>query len=286
MDHQLAKAKVNLALHVIGKKQNGFHELDSLVCFPQFGDQVTCRRSSVSSLSISGDFSNKISVSGNLILKTLRKITTTNKSLSVHLEKNIPLSAGLGGGSADAAAVIRSYVKLWGKLNLNTTDISNLGADVPVCMKSSFQNMQGIGQKIYQLKSKLSFHILLVNSGYPISTKEVFSKINCTNNSKLEKLSKFDNLDQLIKYLNRQRNDLEVAAQVVDPNLSSIKDYVRKICGCKLVRISGSGGTVFGIFESRLEVLEACRRLNLERKGWWAISSLVNLADSGYDIAT
>ena len=109
--------------------------------------------------------------------------------MSVHLEKNIPVSAGLGGGSADSAAVIRAYKNLWGEGLIAERDTSTLGADVPVCIDSSFQRMKGIGEDVKKLKSTLSFYLLLVNSGDSISTKEVFLNLKFSNNPKLENLT-------------------------------------------------------------------------------------------------
>ncbi len=283
---QTARAKVNLALHVISKRSDGFHELDSLVCFPLFGDEIICTKSPVPNLSISGKFSDQISVANNIILKILNEISSSNRSLSVHLKKNIPIASGLGGGSANAAAVIRSYINLWGGENFQENTFVKFGADIPVCISSSFQRMRGIGEKIEHLKSDLSFYILLVNDGNQIPTKNVFSKVEQKHRSKLDKLFKFRNLSDLVKYLNDQRNDLEEVACNLDGNLRPMITYLWKLPGCKLVRLSGSGGTVFSIFESRMAAIEAFRKILVEKRRWWAVYSPVDLADPGYHIVT
>ena len=286
MEYQLAKAKVNLALHVVSRRKNGFHELDSLVCFPNFGDKIICRKNSVPNLSISGNFKRNVPKVNNIIIKTLRKIPLANRNMSVHLEKNIPVSAGLGGGSADSAAVIRAYKNLWGEVLIAERDTFTLGADVPVCIDSSFQRMKGIGENVKKLKSTLSFYLLLVNSGDPISTKEVFLNLKFSNNPKLENLTSFRNMKDLVLYLKRQRNDLETAAFSINSNLEETKAYIGAQKGCKLARLSGSGGTIFGIFDNKIEAFEAYQKVKQENFFWWACCSPVSLANSRYDIAT
>ncbi len=286
IDHQLAKAKVNLALHVTSKRSDGFHNLDSLVCFPQVGDRIICRKSSVPKLFISGKFREDLSATNNIITRVLREISSSNRTVSVHLEKNIPVSAGLGGGSADAAAVIRAFTNLWEGSRVGEKDILAFGADVPVCMESTFQHMQGIGEKVKRIRSKLNFHLLLVNSGDPISTKEVFQNLIANRNPKLEKFSNFYHLRDLVSYLKRQRNDLEQAAFSFNSNLEFTKCYLEGIKGCLLARLSGSGGTVFGIFEKKVEAFEAYRRIKKEKKSWWVFCAPVNLADPGCNITT
>ena len=283
---ETARAKVNLALHVVNKRRDGFHELDSLVCFPSFGDEIICERSSVPTLSISGRFSTQLPVANNIILKILNEISSSNRSLSVHLKKNIPVAAGLGGGSADGAAVIRSFISLWGENYFHEKNFVKFGADIPVCLNSSFQRMMGLGEKVQKLKSDLEFYILLVNTGNQISTKEVFSRVEPKYRSKLDKMSKYDQLSGLISYLKKQRNDLEEVACNLDYNLRYVINYLQKLPGCEIVRLSGSGGTIFSIFESRMATIEAYRKILVEKKYWWVSFSAVNLADPGHNIIT
>ena len=286
VDVQIARAKVNLALHVVSRRNDGFHELDSLVCFPEFGDEISSRRDAVGTLLVSGEFGKKISETNNLVLKALNKISLPNKKMSVHLKKNIPVAAGLGGGSADAAAIIRSFSNLWGHIDITMSDLVQIGSDVPVCLDSSFQRMRGLGNNLKRLKSNIRFFILLVNSGTSISTNDVFSQLVATQNSKLEKFDNFTKFLDLANYLKRQRNDLEKAAFKIDPNLVIMKNYIGKMRGCSLARLSGSGGTIFGIFETQIDAFEALRIVKEEKKLWWARCCPVNLARSGYDIVT
>ena len=161
--HSISRVKVNLYLHVIGKRKDGYHNLDSLVAFPNIGDKIEIYPSKNINLTITGRLKKELSTKENLILKASKLFKNNKNGADIHLNKNIPISAGLGGGSSNAAVVLKLLSKLWNLPLPSIQDIVLLGADIPVCMDWRLQRMQGIGDNTSFISSQGHLWILLLN---------------------------------------------------------------------------------------------------------------------------
>ena len=161
--HSISRVKVNLYLHVIGKRKDGYHNLDSLVAFPNIGDKIVIYPSKNINLTITGRLKKELSTKENLILKASKLFKNNKMGADIHLNKNIPISAGLGGGSSNAAVVLKLLSKLWNVPLPSIQDIVLLGADIPVCMDWRLQRMQGIGDNTSFISFQGHLWILLLN---------------------------------------------------------------------------------------------------------------------------
>jgi 4-diphosphocytidyl-2-C-methyl-D-erythritol kinase len=277
-----ARSKVNLFLHVTGKRNDGYHLLESLVVFPEWGDRITVKKGKSITLEVTGPFSQLIgSTEENLAFKAahlLKREGGSNEGARIVLEKNLPVAAGIGGGSADAAAVLKSLNVLWniGFSNNRLGQIGlALGADVPVCLYGKPAMMSGIGEQISGLREFPKFNILLVNPGISASTGDVFSQLTIS-----EKITSSDDFSgrtarELFIGLAAMRNDLEAPALEVAPVIDAVLSSIKEQKGCHLARMSGSGATCFGLFEEE-EAAEMAARDILERHpDWWVQAAAV-----------
>ncbi|MCC3303381.1 4-(cytidine 5'-diphospho)-2-C-methyl-D-erythritol kinase [Sneathiella sp. HT1-7] len=278
-----ARSKVNLFLHVTGKRNDGYHLLESLVVFPEWGDRITVKKGKSITLEVTGPFSQLIgSTEENLAFKAahlLKREGGSNEGARIVLEKNLPVAAGIGGGSADAAAVLKSLNVLWniGFSNNRLGQIGlALGADVPVCLYGKPAMMSGIGEQISGLREFPKFNILLVNPGISASTGDVFSQLTIS-----EKITSSDDFSgrtarELFIGLAAMRNDLEAPALEVAPVIDAVLSSIKEQKGCHLARMSGSGATCFGLFEEE-EAAEMAARDILERHpDWWVQAAAVD----------
>lgn len=202
---ETASAKINLALHVTGRRQDGYHLVDSLVCFTAFGDTVRMSPGPLA-LEVDGPFAPGLVDADNLCLKAAR---LAGASVSMRLTKQIPVASGIGGGSADAAAVLRGLVRMGKPLPDN---LHKLGADVPVCLSPQPAHMRGIGDQIARLPALPPLHLVLVNPGVPLSTPQVFAALNRRDNAPLPPIPAFADAASLIGWLRGTSNDLEAPA--------------------------------------------------------------------------
>jgi len=263
---ELARAKVNLSLHITGKREDGYHLLDSIVVFPDVGDVISVADSG---FTISGPFAKGLSTSDNLVL---RAASLMEESCGLHLEKNLPVASGIGGGSADAAAALRLLAR-GSKLAL--PDGASLGADVPACQISRPLRMQGIGEKLTLLPELPDFAILLVNSGEPVSTPAVFGALEHVENPASPPLPSGLSLKGFFAFLRDQRNDMQQAAAELCPSISNVLAALQEQDGCELARMSGSGGTCFGLFKTLEEAEEAGAKIGAENPEWWVAAAQV-----------
>ena len=264
-----ARAKVNLCLHVTGQRADGYHLLDSLVAFADFGDFLTFVPHEAVSLTIDGPFSGGLAgAQDNLILQAAR-CYQAGTGCAIHLQKNLPLAAGIGGGSADAAAALHGLASIW-QLPLPEAQVQlSLGADVPVCVFGQPARMRGTGGDITALHGLPDLPVVLVNPGTGISTQKVFCNLTGKSNDPVadwpqEKLS----LPQTIDWLARQRNDLETTAIRSDPIIADVLAAL-ELTDAGLARMSGSGATCFGIFNQRSFAERAAQTIAAEHPGWW-----------------
>jgi 4-diphosphocytidyl-2-C-methyl-D-erythritol kinase len=274
-----AAAKINLTLRVIGRRADGYHELESLVAFADVADVLTLHAGAEDGLEVSGPFAGKSGlVADNLVLRAigaLRQHIAGLKAGRFLLEKNVPVAAGLGGGSADAAAALRLIARA-NDVALDDprlmTAARAVGADVPVCLDSRPRIMRGVGDL---LSGSLELPVLpavLVNPGVPLATRDVFDKFaGGQGGSGLADVPRA--FDALIECLKQHGNDLTPAASACAPVVAEVLAVLNEMSGVRLVRMSGSGPTCFALFATQREAAAAAQRLNAERKNWWVQSA-------------
>ncbi len=282
-----ACAKINLALHVTGRRNDGYHLLDSLVVFADYGDELCLSPATKTSLAISGPFGAGLETENdNLILRAHRVLSDALKTqlppTRFNLVKNLPVSSGIGGGSADAAAALRGLIKLW-RLDVTESLVAEcalkLGADVPVCLKNTTCQMQGIGEIISPIKNFAPLYIMLVNSGVTISTPSIFSQLNLeVGQAAFSKLSPFEHLDsqtQWINWLKATRNDLQEAAQQQSDEVAQTLAAIQGSDNLLFSRMSGSGATCFGLYAHLDQAQKACAAIKRDHPQWWAVAAPV-----------
>ena len=272
-----APAKINLTLHVTGQRDDGYHFLDSLVVFASVGDRLTLTDSGVAGLSVTGPFAPDVPTGpDNLVM---RAAALLGAGAHIHLEKNLPVASGIGGGSADAAAVVRGLARLYGLPIPKTSTLIGLGADVPVCMISQPVRMTGVGENLARVRGgAVRLPMVLVNPMVPLSTPEVFRRLARKDNAPMEDLGSWpDTTLGIANWLSRQRNDLQDPARAVAPVISDVLDALSATKGCLLTRMSGSGATCFGIFSEDDLAEAAARDLEGRFTGWWIKQSLASL---------
>ncbi len=264
-----APAKVNLYLHVTGKRADGYHLLDSLAVFPEVGDLVEVEAAEALSLSLGGAFGAALQAEpDNLLLRAARALVP-GRGARLRLEKNLPVASGIGGGSADAAAALRALSALWGINNADLTGIAlQLGADVPVCLASRPARMQGIGEILSPAPSLPEFGIMLVNPGVAVPTPAVF-KARTGDFSPAPALpAMWPSAAAMTDDLRRCTNDLQVAAISLQPVIGEVLAALSALPGSLLARMSGSGATCFALFNTQAEAQTAAALL-AARSGWW-----------------
>lgn len=272
----IARSKVNLYLHVTGKRADGYHLLESLVVFPEFGDRITIQKGKELTLEVRGPFAHLIGdTEENLVLKAAHLLKTecrTDEGAHITLEKNLPVAAGIGGGSADAAAALKILNQLWG-IDLSDDKLSRiglvLGADVPACLFGKPAIMAGIGERISGIQEFPKFFMLLVNSGNSISTRNVFNRLKIEREVSPSVDFTGMTTQNLFAGLTSMRNDLEVPALEIAPVIEDVLSAIRKQKDCYLARMSGSGATCFGLFEGNEAAEEAANALQACHPDWW-----------------
>ena len=277
-----APAKINLTLRVLGRRSDGYHEIESLVAFADFGDVLTLCTDAAEGLEITGPFGGKSGPIGeNLVLKAvlgLRERVASLRAGNFLLEKNIPVAAGLGGGSADAAAALR----LVARVNAIALDDPRLmaaarttGADVPVCLHPQARIMRGVGERLSAPIDLPVLSALLVNPLVPLATRDVFGKFAGGRGGADNADSVPKEFDHLIDFLERHDNDLADAACACAPVIGEILETLRALPGARLARMSGSGPTCFALFAAPSEGTAAAQKLRAERRDWWVQSAAI-----------
>jgi 4-diphosphocytidyl-2-C-methyl-D-erythritol kinase len=261
---QVARAKVNLCLHVIGQRADGYHLLDSIVAFAEFGDLLTFAPAKEVTLTIDGPFANDLSdKDDNFILRAAKSFAST-QGAAIHLQKNLPIASGVGGGSADAAATFRGLAELWKMPLPDTVAQLALGADVPVCMAQACVRMRGIGEVISPLVGWVDVPAILVNPGVQVSTPLVFRTLAQKANQDLGNVPDTD----VMGWLSAQRNDLQDAAIAIAPVIDDVVSALWQ-SGAILARMSGSGASCFGVYETDIAASRAAEDLARAQPTWW-----------------
>jgi 4-diphosphocytidyl-2-C-methyl-D-erythritol kinase len=280
-----ARAKVNLTLRVLGRRADGYHDLASLVVFADCADRVTLEAGAELGLATGGPGGGECgATSDNLVLKAARLLAERVPGLQVGvftLDKQLPVAAGIGGGSADAAAALRLLARL------NTLDLDDprimeaarlTGADVPVCVASQSSVMTGIGEQLSSVRMP-RMPCVMVNPRVAVATVEVFTALGLRKGEILTDVTDVvrsrkwpteeSSVEEWLKALGHAANDLEVPAIKIQPVVGDVLSALRDLTGVRLVRMSGSGATCFALFDSDAEAQAAGQALQSSHPQWW-----------------
>jgi 4-diphosphocytidyl-2-C-methyl-D-erythritol kinase len=271
-----APAKINLYLHVVGRRGDGYHELDSLVAFADIGDVVTAQPAADLSLAVDGPFAAALAgAPDNLVLRAARLLASHRcvaYGAAFRLTKNLPVASGIGGGSSDAAAALRALQSLW-KIEATGDEIAGLaarlGADVPVCLLGRTAWLGGIGDVLAPAPALPPVAVVLANPGIALATQAVFAARRGRFSAPSRFAEPVADAAGLAAMLSRRRNDLTEAAVGIVP---AIADVLARLAACEgvlLARMSGSGATCFALFAETGAARAAATRLSGERPGWW-----------------
>jgi 4-diphosphocytidyl-2-C-methyl-D-erythritol kinase len=288
-----APAKINLCLHVGGRRTDGFHELESLVAFTSFGDELLLERAEGLSLSVAGPFGEGLSEGDeNLIMKAARNLAVQTGATSgarITLTKRLPLASGIGGGSADAAAALRGLSRLWdldvSALELQTVAAA-IGSDVPVCLASCAAWMTGRGENVQTLPQLPEISLVLVNPMVEVPTARVFGLLKERRGAdRRAPLEGFADAATLVRYLKACGNDRENPAMEIAPVIGETIDEIARLPDVLLARMSGSGATCFGLVEGA-EIARECERiLRATHPDWWIVGTSLALNEFGAAMA-
>jgi 4-diphosphocytidyl-2-C-methyl-D-erythritol kinase len=275
---ELARAKINLTLTVRGRRADGYHELESLVTFAAVHDVVTLEPGGADGVAVAGPFARYIS-GENLLVRAMALLRKADPGLRVgpvRLEKNLPVAAGLGGGSADAAALLRAVRRAnpgraenlcWSEL------AARLGADVPVCFGDRPAFVCGVGHDVVPVRSLAPTHVVLANPGVPLSTARVFAALQAgsapSDRSAPPPSTGFPRLEHLLGYMGARGNGLERAALGLAPAIGEVEAALRAQPGCLLAAMSGSGPTCFGVYCDRESARRAADSIAGAHQAWW-----------------
>ncbi len=267
-----APAKINLTLHVTGQRADGFHLLDSLVVFADLGDRLWLRPAPEIRLTVTGPMAAGVPADArNLAVRAAR---LAGAAVEIRLEKRLPAAAGIGGGSSDAAAVLRALGRMGHALPDRP---ETLGADVPVCLLARAARMSGIGELVEPVEGLPALPAVLVNPGVAVPTPEVFRRLERRDNPPMGPIPRQGEGGAFTDWLAAQRNDLQPAAKAVAPVIGEVIARLEAE-GATLARMSGSGATCFGLFDGADAAREAAERLAAARPGWWIAPTMLNPA--------
>ena len=272
-----AAAKVNLYLHITGRRADGYHLLDSLIAFPDVGDDITAEPAPDLSLEIVGPEAASLASrhGDNLVLRAARLLagdTATTDGAALHLQKDLPVAAGIGGGSSDAAAAMRALTALW-RLSLGEPALCDLavrlGADLPACLHAAPVWVGGIGERIEPAAGLPQAGILLVNPRIELPTAAVFAARSGPFGDPRRFAPMPKDAVGLAQALMSRRNDLTGAAIGLVPEIGAVLARLERLPGALIARMSGSGPTCFALFRDRAAAERASGALSASEPGWW-----------------
>lgn len=279
------RAKVNLSLRVIGRRADGYHDLESVVAFADCADRLTLEPGGELRLATTGPLAAACGeASDNLVFKAAKLLADSVPNLQLGafaLDKVLPVAAGIGGGSADAAAALRLLARL-NDLSLDDPRLQEValatGADVPVCLFSRACDMTGVGEQLLPLALP-SMPCVLVNPRVPVATKDVFRELGLRNGELLVGAADVleapawpeqgGSIDDWVDVLETVANDLEAPALRIEPVIGDVLEALRSSAGIKLARMSGSGATCFAIYGAAAEAQAAAEKIRSDHPGWW-----------------
>jgi len=270
---ETAYAKINLALHVRRRRDDGYHELETVFAFAEDGDRIYGELAEDVTLQISGPFGDGLSSTDNLVIRAAKRVQShfgIAKGAALHLEKHLPIASGIGGGSADAAATARLLNRLW---NIGADEaelerlLAPLGADIPACVRSRTVYGEGTGTSLRSVPDEdvSGLAVLLVNPLQPVATGPVFKAWDGVDRGELD----FSNPWQATL---RGRNDLQEPAISICPAINEVLDILAQT-GALLVRMSGSGATCFALYDSESARDAAIRQVGGTCPQWWTMAS-------------
>jgi len=272
-----AQAKLNLYLHVVGRRSDGYHLLDSLVAFADLGDEIAAAPSARLSLKIEGRFASKLDANreSNLVWRAAQMLAQRlgrKPDAALTLKKNLPVAAGIGGGSSDAAATLNALSDLWGgEVNgqlLAEVGLS-LGADVPACLAARPCWVGGIGEEVELAPGLPAAFLVLANPGVPLPTAAVFRAYRAPFSAPARFAAMPASLAEFVDLLAARRNDLTAAAIAQVPAIAALIERLASAEGALLSRMSGSGATCFALFATAREARAAAAAIRAEQPDWW-----------------
>ena len=281
---EAAPAKINLALHVTGRRADGYHTIETLAVFTAFGDTVAVAAGDGAALEVEGPFAGALAgtpSADNLALRALAAFTAASgraTTARLQLTKRIPVAAGLGGGSADAAATLR-LMERTGAAGVGAARLAAiagaLGADVPMCLMSKPLVARGTGETIAPVAAMPALAVVLVHPGVPVSTRDVFAARQGPFGGPLPALpARFGDAADVAAWLKSTRNDLSGPAARVAPQAAEAADLLATLDTCRFARMSGSGAAAFGIFATAADAELAAARIGKARPGWWTTATV------------
>ena len=279
-----------MTLRVLGRRADGYHDLESLVTFADVADRLALTMGDALTLTVLGPGASQAGAEAdNLVTKAARALAARVPGLragAFRLDKRLPVAAGLGGGSADAAAALRLLARA-NKLAPNDPRLHDAaratGADVPVCLDPRPRIMRGIGEVLSAPLPLPRLHALLVNPGVAVSTKLVFSgwkpsaspiRVSDTA-ANFADLPNMQDEEKLLRWLASAANDLEAPAIALEPAIAEVLVSLRAAAGCRLARMSGSGATCFALFSSAVDTASAGKSLRAEFPDWWIAETVI-----------
>ena len=291
-----APAKINLTLRVLGRRADGYHELESLVAFAGVGDALTFAPGGALTLAVSGPTAQAAGDNAdNLVLKAARALAGRIAGLTLGgfaLSKRLPVAAGLGGGSADAAAALRLLARANG-VALDDPRLMQAaqatGADVPVCLDPKPRLMRGVGDVLSAPLDLPRLFAVLVNPGVAVSTRDVFAALNLASVPASGGASSPTPLvsegwggepTAFVAALVKERNDLEAPAIELEPAIANVLAVLQALPDCRLARMSGSGATCFGLFPTNAAAAAAARTLRVGYPQWWVRATVLGSGQS------
>ncbi|MEL7461246.1 MAG: 4-(cytidine 5'-diphospho)-2-C-methyl-D-erythritol kinase [Pseudomonadota bacterium] len=283
-----APAKVNLTLHITGRRPDGYHLIDSLVAFGPAGDFLKVKDGAQASLRVDGPEADGVPTNAaNLALQAFLALRR-DAGVELQLTKHLPAASGIGGGSADAAAAVRAALAMedpaastfaaFGPdalLETKFRPLLDLGADIPMCLLPRPLRARGIGEKVEFAKLP-PLITLLVNPRVPVPTGDVFAALDTPDNPPMpDILPEFADASSLIDWLSGQRNDLQAAALTVAPAIGDVLCVLNNSPGCGLARMSGSGATCFGLFANEEDAMAAGNAIQANHPDWWLAGGMM-----------
>ena len=272
-----APAKLNLYLHVLGRRADGYHLLDSLVAFADVADVLTAREAPGLSLEITGPFAGPLrdDPAENLVARAARALAERagiEPMAALSLEKNLPVASGIGGGSSDAAAALKALGELW-RLDLGERPFQglapSLGADVPVCLFGEPAWIGGVGEAVAPAPALPPCWVVLANPGLSLATSAVFKARTGAFSAPARFETAPADAAALARFLEARRNDLMPAALTLAPDISQVLRALQAETGALIARMSGSGATCFALFAQQAAAQAAAQRLGAAHPRWW-----------------
>jgi 4-diphosphocytidyl-2-C-methyl-D-erythritol kinase len=278
-----ARAKINLYLHITGRRSNGYHLLDSLIVFAALGDTVEVHGGDDLFLAVEGPFAAAVPQGGeNLVVRAAQALADAagvKARAHIRLIKRLPAASGIGGGSADAAATLEALARLW-KVRPSADDLERialaLGADVPVCLRSAPSFVSGIGEEIVPAPALPDVWMVLANPGVAVATADVFRRRSGAFSQPARFHAAPADGKALAALLAERRNDLTGAAMSLAPVIVKLLAHLSRLPGALLARMSGSGATGFALFADAASAEAAAAGLRAAQPAWWVAATAID----------